>query len=178
MTGDGGTARGRRTRHVVVMGVSGSGKSTVAEGVAGALGLTFADADSFHPPENVAKMSAGIPLDDSDRWPWLRSLAAWMSAQADEGRSTVMACSALRRAHRDVLRSGPPGVQFVHLHGPAVLIAERMSSRGGHFMPATLLESQMSTLEPLGPDESGVVLDIRDDPATLVRRAAAWLRVH
>ena len=178
MSADGGTAPDRRRRHVVVMGVSGSGKSTVAEGISASMGLVLADADHFHPPENVAKMSAGIPLDDSDRWPWLRSLAAWMSAESAEGRSTVMACSALRRAHRDVLRSGPSGVLFVHLHGPRELIAARMSSRAGHFMPSQLLESQLGTLEPLGADEAGVVLDVRDDPPTLVRQAVAWLVEH
>ena len=178
MTATGGTPLDQRTRHLVVMGVSGCGKSTVAEGVSSALGLVYADADRFHPPENVAKMSAGIPLDDADRWPWLRSLADWMSAEAESGRSTVMACSALRRAYRDVLRSGAPVVEFIHLHGPAHVLAERMSSRGGHFMPARLLESQLSTLEPLGADEGGIVLDIRDDRATLVRQAVAWLGEH
>lgn len=178
MTGDGGTEGGGQTHHVVVMGVSGCGKSTVAEGLSAALDLTFADADAFHPPENVAKMSAGIPLEDSDRWPWLRALAGWMSAQADEGRSTVMACSALRRAYRDVLRSGPSGVVFVHLHGPEELIAARLSSRPGHFMPTALLASQLSTLEPLAEDEAGVVLDLGHDPQTLVRQAVAWLHEH
>ena len=175
MTGDGGTERAKAARHVVVMGVSGCGKTTVAEGIAASLGRAFADADGFHPPENVAKMRAGIPLDDSDRWPWLRALAAWMSEQADEGRSTVMACSALRRAYRDVLRSAPPGVVFVHLHGPAEVIESRMSSRAGHFMPSALLASQLSTLEPLAADEPGVVLDLRDEPESLVRQALAWL---
>jgi gluconokinase len=175
VTGDRGTESGARTRHVVVMGVSGCGKSTVAEGISASLGLTFADADAFHPAENVAKMSAGIPLEDSDRWPWLQDLAAWMAAQAVEGHSTVMACSALRRAYRDVLRSGPPGVVFVHLHGPAETIAARLSSRPGHFMPTALLASQLSTLEPLAQDEAGVVLDVRHDPRTLVRQAVAWL---
>lgn len=167
-----------RTRHIVVMGVSGSGKSTVAEGVSAALGLPFAEADRFHPPENVAKMSAGIPLEDADRWPWLSDLAAWMSAQAAEGQSTVMACSALRRAYRDVLRSGAPGLQFVHLDGPADLIAARMSARPDHFMPTALLASQVATLEPLEADEDGVVLSLRHDPDSLVRQAVAWLAEH
>ena len=163
------------TLHVVVMGVSGCGKSTVAEGISSTMGLPFAEADRFHPAGNVAKMSAGIPLTDADRWPWLSDLSAWMAEQAAEGRSTVMACSALRRAYRDVLRSGPPAVQFVHLDGPVDLVAARMSARTGHFMPAALLTSQAETLEPLDPDEDGIVLDLRHDPDALVQEAVAWL---
>ena len=163
------------TVHVVVMGVSGCGKSTVATGIATATGLTFAEADLFHPEENVAAMRAGIPLTDADRWPWLTGLAAWMAGQAAQGRSTVMACSALRRAYRDVLRSGPPEVLFVHLDGPVELVAARVSARTDHFMPASLLASQADTLEPLGPDEDGVVLDLRHDPDTLVQEAVDWL---
>ncbi len=167
-----------RTRHVVVMGVSGCGKSTVAKGISDAMGLPFAEADRFHPTANIAKMSAGTPLTDDDRWPWLKDLAAWMAVQAREGQSTVMACSALRRTYRDVLRDGPPGVQFVHLHGPEALIAARMSARPDHFMPAALLASQVATLEPLEPDEDGVVLDLRADPDTLVDGAVEWLSRH
>ena len=163
------------TLHVVVMGVSGCGKSTVAEGISAAMGLPFAEADRFHPAGNVEKMRAGIPLTDEDRWPWLSELAAWMADRAAEGRSTVMACSALRRAHRDVLRSGPPQVHFVHLDGPAEVVVARMSTRAGHFMPASLLTSQVATLEPLEADEEGVVLDLRHDPDTLVAQAVAWL---
>ncbi|GGL44638.1 gluconokinase [Phycicoccus endophyticus] len=167
-----------RTRHVVVMGVSGCGKSTVAEGISEALGLPFAEADRFHPESNIAKMSAGTPLTDADRRPWLADLAAWMAAQAREGQSTVMACSALRRSYRDILRSGPPQVQFVHLDGPSELISARMSARPDHFMPAALLQSQVATLEPLEPDEDGVVLDLRQDPDTLVDAAVRWLAAH
>ena len=167
-----------RTRHVVVMGVSGCGKSTVALGISHALGLPFAEADRFHSESNVAKMSAGTPLTDADRRPWLADLAAWMAAQAREGQSTVMACSALRRAYRDILRHGPPRVQFVHLDGPTELIAARMSARPDHFMPASLLESQVATLEPLEADEEGVVLDLREDPDTLVAEAVRWLAAH
>ncbi|WP_249138776.1 gluconokinase [Phycicoccus avicenniae] len=167
-----------RTRHVVVMGVSGCGKSTVAQGISDAVGLPFAEADRFHPETNIAKMSAGTPLTDADRRPWLAELAAWMAAQAREGQSTVMACSALRRSYRDILRHGPPQVQFVHLDGPADLIAARMSARPDHFMPPALLESQVATLEPLEPDEDGVVLDLRRDPETLVDEAVRWLGRH
>ncbi|MFF5217976.1 gluconokinase [Micromonospora sp. NPDC000442] len=112
MTGD------RATRHVVVMGVSGAGKTTVAQGVAALTGLTFAEADEFHSAANVARMRAGVPLDDAARWPWLCSLADWMAARHREGVSTVLACSALKRSYRDVLRQGPPEVDFVHLTGP------------------------------------------------------------
>jgi len=137
--------------HVVVMGVSGCGKSTVARDLAGTVGLRFADADDFHPPGNVAKMRAGTPLDDTDRVPWLHALAAWTAARAAEGEPTVLACSALTRAHRDVLREGGPStVSFVHLDGPPEVVAQRLADRTGHFMPASLLASQVKTLEPLG----------------------------
>lgn len=165
-----------RTQHIVVMGVSGCGKSTVAEGIAEEMGLPLAEADRFHPPENIAKMRAGIPLTDADRWPWLSALAAWMRAQARQGRSTVMACSALRRSYRDVLRTGPPSLDIIHLDGPPEIIRERMSHREGHFMPATLLDSQVATLEPLEADESGIVLDLSKPPDDLVAEAVAWLR--
>lgn len=160
------------------MGVSGCGKSTVARGVAEALGLPFADADAFHPEANVAKMSAGTPLDDTDRRPWLEALAAWMAGESRAGRSTVLACSALTREHRDLLRAGPPHVAFVHLDGPSEVVAERLAGRTGHFMPASLLASQVAALEPLGPDEDGVVLDLRATPERLVEDAVAWLSRH
>ncbi|MET7750625.1 gluconokinase [Micromonospora sp. NPDC005367] len=159
------------TRHVVVMGVSGAGKTTVARGISEVTGLLFAEADEFHPAENVARMRAGVPLDDAARLPWLRELAGWMAARAAEGRSTVLACSALRRSYRDVLRLGPPGVDFVHLDGPAEVIRDRMARRTGHFMPASLLESQLATLEPAEPDESVLVLDVSLNPEQLVAAA-------
>lgn len=164
------------TRHVVVMGVSGCGKSTIAKGIAEAMDLPFAEADRFHPEANVAKMAAGTPLTDEDRWPWLSDLSAWMASQADLGQSTVMACSALRRSYRDLLRSGPPSLALVHLAGPMEVVEERMRSREGHFMPTSLLRSQYSTLEPLQSDEDGLVLDLRDPPDLLVEQAVAWLR--
>jgi gluconokinase len=163
------------TRHVVVMGVSGSGKTTVAHGLAAATGLLFAEADDFHSRANVEKMRAGTPLDDDDRWPWLRDLAEWMAERATEGRSTVIACSALRRSYRDVLAQGPPSIDFVHLDGPVAVIRDRMASRTGHYMPASLLDSQVATLEPLQPDESGIELDVSLPPEELVARAVRGL---
>lgn len=165
------------TRHVVVMGVSGCGKTTVAHGISAATGLLFAEADDFHSRANVEKMRAGIPLDDEDRWPWLRDLAAWMAERAAEGRSTVIACSALRRVYRDLLAEGPPSLDFVHLDGPADVIRARLASREGHYMPASLLDSQLATLEPLQADERGVVLDVSLPPDQLVSLAIARLHL-
>jgi gluconokinase len=162
--------------HVVVMGVSGSGKTTVAHGIRDAMGLVFAEADEFHSDANIAKMKDGTPLTDEDRWPWLEALAEWMGQQAGLGRDTVIACSALRRSYRDVLRSKVSDVEFVHLDGPAEVIRERMSGRRGHYMPASLLDSQVDTLEPLQDDETGLVLDLRDPVERLVDQAVEWLR--
>lgn len=161
------------SQHAVVMGVSGSGKSTIAVLLAERLGWVFADADSFHPPANIEKMRAGIPLTDADRRPWLRSLADWMGDQADQGASTVLACSALRRNYRDLL-SGRTEVGFIHLHGPAELIESRMKARD-HFMPPSLLTSQFHTLEELQEGELGVVLDLAKSPQELVDEAVDWL---
>ncbi|MFY1691353.1 gluconokinase [Plantactinospora sp. WMMB782] len=165
----------RSTRHVVVMGVSGSGKTTVAKGIGAATGLTFAEADEFHPESNVALMRAGTPLGDGHRWPWLRELAGWMAERAAEGISTVLACSALRRSYRDVLRQGPPSVDFVFLDGSAEVIRERLSRRAGHYMPASLLDSQIATLERPGPDERVHILDIAATPEELVEAAVESL---
>ncbi|MEH1102755.1 gluconokinase [Micromonospora sp. CPCC 205561] len=174
MTGEGGPGA-TPTRHVVVMGVSGAGKTTVARGIAARTGLTFAEADEFHSPANVASMRAGVPLDDAARQPWLGALAGWMAARAADGVSTVLACSALRLSYRDVLRHGPPSVEFVHLDGPAEVIRERMARRAGHYMPASLLESQLATLERPRPDESVLVLDVSLTPDELVSAAVRRL---
>ncbi|MBM0229103.1 MULTISPECIES: gluconokinase [Micromonospora] len=163
------------TRHVVVMGVSGAGKTTVARGISELTGLRFAEADEFHSEANVARMRSGVPLDDADRWPWLRDLAAWMATRHAEGVSTVLACSALKRSYRDVLRQGPPNVEFVHLAGAAELIRDRMSRRADHYMPASLLDSQRAILEPLAPEEAGVVLDVALVPDELAAAAVARL---
>lgn len=146
---------------LTVMGVSGSGKTTVGAALAQRLRVPFADADDFHPPENVAKMSAGIPLDDRDRLPWLRLIGAWLAGHAGTG--GVVSCSALRRSYRDVLRVAAPGQLFVHLDGTPGVVARRVAGRPGHFMPASLVTSQFATLEPLEPDENGLTLDL-DQP--------------
>jgi gluconokinase len=143
---------------LTVMGVSGSGKTTVGAALAQRLRVPYADADDFHPPENVAKMSAGVPLDDTDRLPWLRAIGEWLSARAAGG--GVISCSALKRSYRDVLRDAAPQQLFVHLAGTPEVVARRVAGRPGHFMPASLVQSQFATLEPLGDDEHGVTLDL------------------
>jgi gluconokinase len=142
---------------IVVMGVSGSGKSTVGAALAQRLRVPFADADDFHPPANIAKMTAGHPLDDHDRGPWLEAIGRWLAEHPDGG---VMSCSALKRSYRDQLRRHEPDIQFVHLSGPPEVIARRQASRPGHFMPASLLASQFEILEALGPDEHGLTIDV------------------
>jgi len=141
------------------MGVTGTGKSAVGEPVAAALGCAFAEGDAFHPQANIDKMRSGTPLTDDDRWPWLESLADWTRGHADAGTSTALTCSALRRGYRDVLRTGAPGTFFVHLTADPDLILQRMQARE-HFMPPSLLQSQLDTLEPLEADEEGVVVDV------------------
>ena len=144
--------------HLVFMGVSGSGKSTAARAVQQQLGWEYAEGDDFHPPANVAKMSEGTPLTDDDRWGWLESLAEWTAERDAKGEPTIIACSALRRADRDVLRRGGEGTFFVHSTGDKHMILERMNARE-HFMPPSLLESQLDILEPLEPDEQGMDVD-------------------
>ena len=162
--------------HFVFMGVSGSGKSSIARPVAERLGFAFAEADEFHPPANIAAMSAGIPLTDEDRLPWLHALAGWIADREAAGEHSVMACSALRRCYRDVLRSGAPDVRFLHPAGPRELIGERLAGRSGHFMPAGLLDSQYATLEPLQPDEAGRTLDVSRTVEELIEEAAGLVR--
>ncbi|MFF5716865.1 gluconokinase [Streptomyces buecherae] len=154
---------------VVVMGVSGTGKSTIGRSLAALLGVPYAEADDFHPPRNIAKMSAGTPLDDADRAPWLDAIGAW--AQGRAGQGGVVSCSALKRAYRDRLRAAAPGIAFLHLTGDRDLIAERLSSRKGHFMPGALLDSQFADLEPLQDDERGVAVDVTPQPAVITQRA-------
>lgn len=154
---------------VVVMGVSGSGKTTVGTALAERLGVPYAEADDFHPPENVAKMASGVPLTDEDRAPWLDAIAAWLKAQ--EGEGGVVTCSALKRVYRDRLRRAAPEVFFLHLDGSPELIGERLSGRTGHFMPSALLRSQFETLEALDADEAGAVVPIDGTPQEVTELA-------
>jgi gluconokinase len=158
---------------VVVMGVSGSGKSTVGAALAQRLGVPFEDADDLHPRANIAKMSAGQPLDDDDRYPWLEIIGEWLAVHADRG--GVMSCSALKRTYRDHLRRHAPDVAFVHLEGSHEVITDRQASRPGHFMPASLLASQFATLEPLQPDERGVVIDVDQSVDAIVAASVSEL---
>jgi gluconokinase len=145
---------------LVVMGVSGSGKSTIAEQLAARLGWRYVDGDLFHPPANVAKMSAGHPLTDEDRWPWLRAIAAEIDRLSAAGTRAVVACSALKRAYRDILVHGRDDVRIVFLEGTQSLIANRLAARKGHFMPPGLLDSQFRTLEPPPPSERPITVSI------------------
>ncbi|KZS69780.1 gluconate kinase [Mycobacterium kansasii] len=159
------TARAPMRCPIVVMGVSGSGKSTVGAALARRLGMPFLDADTLHPPANIAKMAAGQALDDDDRYPWLRRVGEWLAAHRDGG---VASCSALKRTYRDQLRAHCPQLQFLHLSGSAELIGRRLAGRTEHFMPAALLRSQLDTLEPLAGDEPGVVVDLSHDVDAIV----------
>ena len=153
---------------IVVMGVSGCGKSSVGQRLAAALGLPFVEGDELHPPRNVALMAAGTPLTDADRHDWLQLIAQRLADAVDQGKGLVVSCSALKRRYRDRLRSGAPDLIFVHLHGPVELLAARLQSRSGHYMPATLLQSQLDTLEPPGPDEASIVCEITQPPEAIV----------
>jgi len=162
----------------IVMGVSGAGKSVIGAALARALGVDFVEGDEYHPPENVARMAAGIPLSDDDRLPWLHALAERIRAAKQAGIGLVVACSALKRSYRDILRdeSGAPELQFVFLRGSRALIATRLPGRHGHFMPPQLLDSQFAALEEPSPEEHAWVCDITDTPeqivAALVARAS------
>ncbi len=161
---------------LIVMGVAGSGKSTVAAAVAARAGAVFLDADAFHPASNTAKMAAGIPLTDEDRWPWLAAVGDELARRLADGQGAVMACSALKRSYRDALRDRAGDLCFAHLHGSSELLAARMAAREDHFMPVTLLDSQLATLEPLGPDERGFVVDIAQSPDEIADEVLARWR--
>ncbi|MGN7798261.1 gluconokinase, partial [Leifsonia sp. 22587] len=156
---------------VVVMGVSGSGKTTVGELLAERLGVPFVDGDALHPPANVAKMASGTPLTDEDRIPWLREVGRTLASTGPDG--VVVACSALKRAYRDLIRAEAPAAVFAELDGTRELLAARMSERPGHFMPVSLLDSQLATLEPLQSDEAGLRLDVGRPPQALADAVAA-----
>jgi len=156
---------------VLVMGVSGSGKTTLGKGIAEHLHWRFQEGDELHPRSNVEKMSRGEPLTDEDRWPWLEAIGRWLDARADAGESAVLTCSALRRTYRDRIRSGRPGVRFCHVIASAEAIRERLERRRGHYMPASLLPSQLLTLQALEEDEPGVTVSAEGDPADVLAEA-------
>ena len=162
---------------LVVMGVSGSGKSTIADRLAARLGWRYEDGDRFHPPANVAKMSAGQPLTDEDRWPWLQAIADEIDRLAASGQRAVVACSALKRAYRDILVHGRDDVRIVFLNGTQDLIADRLAARKGHFMPPGLLASQFRTLEPPQPDERPITVSIDAPIEAIVDDIVSQLKV-
>lgn len=160
------------------MGVSATGKSSVAVALADRLELEFVEGDDLHPQANIDKMSAGTPLNDEDRLPWLQAIAEVIAAKDAAGVSTVVTCSALRRSYRDILRSGGCDLFFMHLHADFDVLLERMGTRSKHFMPSSLLESQFDTLEPLEPDEAGVLIDVRPPLEEVLDAAAKAVRPH
>ncbi len=153
---------------LIVMGVSGSGKTTIAAMLAGRLGWEYEDADDFHPPANVRKMHGGTPLTDEDRWPWLETMAAWIDATRAVGRHGVLACSALKRSYRQVLLGDRRDVRLIYLRGDKTLIAGRQAARHNHFMPSTLIDSQFATLEEPGDDEHPMTVSVIPTPPSIV----------
>lgn len=166
---------GRLPTVVIVMGVSGSGKTTVAALLSGRLGWAFEDGDDLHPAANVEKMHAGTPLNDEDRWPWLHAVAAWIDAWRAAGEHGVIVCSALRRSYRNVLRSGRPDVGLVYLKGDRALISRRQAARHGHFMPTGLMESQFAALEEPAADEGAIIVSVEGRPGDIVEAVLAAL---
>lgn len=162
----------------VVMGVSGSGKSEIGRRLAKRLGIAYIEGDDYHSPESIAKMEAGVPLNDADRHEWLLVLQSLIGNAAQRNEGVVLTCSALKRRYRDVLRAGDASLVFVHLHGDPVLIASRMKRRTGHFMPEALLESQLRDLEPLAPDERAVRVDIAAEPDEIVDLIVRQIATH
>ena len=150
---------------IVLMGVSGAGKTTVGRLLAQALGAEFAEGDAYHPPGNIEKMRRGIPLEDADRWPWLQILSAQIDRWLTAGSTVVLACSALKQRYRDVLAKGRPGVRFVHLEGDKALIRLRLDRRRGHYMPAVLLDSQFAALEP---PADAITVNVTGTPEAIV----------
>jgi gluconokinase len=160
---------------LIVMGVSGSGKTTIATALAQHLGWPFKDGDELHPPSNIAKMHAGHPLDDTDRWPWLAQIAEWIDAWRAVGSCGVITCSALKRRYRAFLTKGRGEVRIIYLHGDMALIATRLAARSDHFMPRDLLASQFAALEEPGPDEHAIRVEIDQPVSETVAAIAAVL---
>jgi carbohydrate kinase (thermoresistant glucokinase family) len=164
---------------VIVMGVTACGKSSVGEQLAARMGWPFLEGDALHPPANIARMRAGQPLDDTDRAPWLAAIGAWIDARIADGESSVVACSALKRGYRDALRAGRPGVRFAWLRVDRAELQRRLRQRAHHFMPASLLASQLDTLEPPQADEPAIVIDAAgsiDDTVDHLQRAVGRVR--
>lgn len=164
------------SQRVVVMGVSGCGKTTVGQLIALKLGGDFIDGDAFHPEKNVSKMRSGTPLNDADRKPWLKKVSAELRLAAQQDRTLVVGCSALKRSYRDIIRGQDLEVRFIHLHGSRELLAQRLLDRSDHFMPHSLLDSQLHTLEMLDSDESGRMFHIGTSPEALTGEAHRWIR--
>ncbi len=169
-------AVGAHAGPIVVMGVSGCGKSTVGRALARALDVSYVEGDDLHPPRNVALMAAGTPLRDADRQGWLAAVAQCLDDEVARSSGVVVACSALKRSYRDRLRAAAPDVLFVHLQGPQALLAQRLAQRKGHYMPAVLLQSQYETLEPPLPDEDALSVDVGPAPETIVAELLAALK--
>ena len=161
---------------IIIMGVSGAGKSTIGQALAERLGFAYEDGDAYHSQANIDKMHAGVPLTDEDRWPWLRAIAAAIDAKVDSGIPVVIACSALRRVYRDVLVHGRSDVQIVYLKGTEGLIARHLKDREGHFMNPSLLDSQFEALEEPAADEPAVTVDVDQPVASIVRDIMNKLR--
>ena len=160
---------------IVVMGVAGSGKSSVARLVAERLGWPMAEGDDFHSPQNRSKMASGTPLTDADRKPWLEAIRDWLDRTPG---NAVVTCSALRRSYRDILRTARGRVRFLHLHGTPAVLGSRISGRTDHFMPPALLVSQLETLEPLEPDEDGTTVDVSRSPEEIVELGLTRLSIR
>lgn len=158
-----------KPRVLVLMGVSGCGKTTVAAILAGRLGWPFEEGDALHPPANIEKMKAGHPLTDEDRAPWLEKVAEWVDERLDAGESGLITCSSLKRSYRNVINRRGAGVTFVYLHGSREIIAERLAARHGHFMPSSLLDSQFADLEEPSADEPAIRIDIGPPPSALAQ---------
>ena len=170
--------RRQRLTSLVVMGVAGAGKSSLMGALAARLTWPTLEGDALHPPPNVAKMAAGIPLTDEDRQPWLEAIAAWIGERERARESSIATCSALRRAYRDTLRRGHPWVWFVHLVAPGEVLEQRLEDRVGHYMPGSLLGSQLATLEPLAPDEPGTTVATLSPPEELAEALIDQLRLE